>query len=936
MGGSSRPLNPRYLADDWMCSETGTVDNITFWVSTYMDGELPPMPVVVEIWSDNRSDYFSKPDEMLWADAFEYEIGYNVSGPEFGMQSWMVPPMAFYPDNHITYYRIDITNISDPFIQENGTMYWLVIWIPILQDDYLVGWKTSLDHFEDHAVWGYMGMEGFEWYPLNESVPYIEPFSLAFVISGEPLEYGDPTEFPDHKMHYPQYPDPYGWDVDWVSPDWQGLNLVLADDWMCTKSGNVTDVHFWLSTYGDEYDYNDIWAALVSDNFIFAFMSDNPGPPYSHPENVLAVYYDGYDINLSGPYYGDQGWLIPDYDHEEHNHNQFWRVDITNFTYPFYQEFGTIYWLGIGCWNLYTDPYVFGWKTTDYNFNDNAVYGAVGEWYPLYDPITNESLDFAFVISGEPLPPDVVYVDDDFDISTPGWGYDHFDNIPDAIENVTEGGLVYIYNGTYLNAGAGNLPNPPGHSTNILIQKSLTIQGESPHSVIIDAQGLRNGIMINCSTGPVTIDRVQVINYSARGIGQYMEWQPIYVRNCIVRGTEWATAAGNGIQFSGNYSIIENNTVYGIQHPSSDGTGILAFSASHSIIRNNYVTNNAVAGVGIGVVSYYYSAPTYVWNLYAINNTVENNILLNFSSYGILVMGWVSNSTINNNDISNCTIGISIENISFGGYLKEPSNIIVHSNLIYDNPLGISLNVNGNLIVNNLFNNLNNAYDNSIGNIWNISKTLGTNIIGGLYLGGNYWSDYPGEDTNNDSIGDTFLPYNNSIYVGGDYLPLTPMANQPPDIPVLLSPANNTDYGTVYARYFNCSIYDADNDSLIVYFYWGNDTLFGTIHNATNGNVSLDRMFAGIWWLQHDTTYYWYVIVDDSLLQNQSETWSYHTTKAWDINEDKKVNALDVSTLVTNYGATCLPGELPADVNNDGKIDALDVSSLVTHYGEEY
>lgn len=87
---------------------------------------------------------------------------------------------------------------------------------------------------------------------------------------------------------------------------------------------------------------------------------------------------------------------------------------------------------------------------------------------------------------------------------------------------------------------------------------------------------------------------------------------------------------------------------------------------------------------------------------------------------------------------------------------------------------GIFLNSSGNnLIYNNCFNNTNNAYDDG-SNIWNITKTSGTNIIGGPYLGGNYWSDYTGWDTNGDGLGDIKLPYNSSgnIITGGDYLPL--------------------------------------------------------------------------------------------------------------------------------------------------------------------
>jgi hypothetical protein len=195
----------------------------------------------------------------------------------------------------------------------------------------------------------------------------------------------------EYKMHFPQLPDPDGWDVDFH--DWQ-----LGDDWKCSETGFVDDIHFWYSWARDiEQDIPWVQASI---------WSNDPGPPSKPRQQLWSRKFSSEEFVIAGPWDGDQGWYHPLDIVFEHDHFQYWQINIRDIDDPFEQQEGVIYWLVIKM-PYFSFPYpAVGWKTSKNHWNDNAVFGVPGNWNPLWDPLTTppEPIDFAFVITEEPTP----------------------------------------------------------------------------------------------------------------------------------------------------------------------------------------------------------------------------------------------------------------------------------------------------------------------------------------------------------------------------------------------------------------------------------------------------------------------------------------------------------------------------------------------------
>ena len=191
----------------------------------------------------------------------------------------------------------------------------------------------------------------------------------------------------------------------------------------------------------------------------------------------------------------------------------------------------------------------------------------------------------------------------------------------------------------------------------------------------------------------------------------------------------------------------------------ADRAGIYLHGSHHSNIVGNDASNN------------YHGILLEESN----DNVITGNMASNNKACGIRLY-FSNGNMISGNTVSNCFNSID---------LWESSDNMITGNRL-SNSVASSLHVysysSNNTIYNNYFDNHHNA---SVGldcigsNAWSIDKTLGTNIVGGPYLGGNYWSDYAGEDTNGDGLGDTKLPYHKEISNAGDSYPLVEMSTPP-------------------------------------------------------------------------------------------------------------------------------------------------------------
>ncbi len=266
-----------------------------------------------------------------------------------------------------------------------------------------------------------------------------------------------------------------------------------------------------------------------------------------------------------------------------------------------------------------------------------------------------------------PVPPlDIVYVNDDFNASTPGWGYKFFNSVQKGINAVEEKGTVYIYEGLY--------------TEQVEVNKTVILLGENRTNSIINGNGTRYTIRL--SADHVNISRLTIRNHGFSALGA--TGILISSDDNTVVDTDVSECNYFGFYIVGSRNKISDNKIINIIDRAG---GIFLYNdAAGNLIKNNIIINATYVGIWLIGQLETFLAP--------FNNTIEENTIQN-CSYGVALIG-SSGNTVIHNTITNATfysdgdggIGIfSRDNYNF----RSENNKIIENTIYHNEYCGIFL-----------------------------------------------------------------------------------------------------------------------------------------------------------------------------------------------------------------------------------------------------
>jgi len=292
------------------------------------------------------------------------------------------------------------------------------------------------------------------------------------------------------------------------------------------------------------------------------------------------------------------------------------------------------------------------------------------------------------------------------------WVPDNYTTIQEAINNAKEGETIFVRTGTYYE--------------HVVVDKPLSLIGENKYDTVVDANGTR--IVVHVIAEYVNLSNFTIQNGEA-GIWFWRSSHNVVTDNVILNnqygvyvwGSKNNSFTGNRVTNSSQYGIYvvdSDSNFFSGNNASNNHRGIYVADSYYNSFINNIFSSHKYDGIFL-----YHSDSNFLSGNNASNNhrgiyvaDSDSNFLSGNNAsnnyYGIYI--WYSRDNI--------FTGNTVTNNQHGVYLKSSSdNMFFHNNFIRNTELQNSIDSV-------------NSWDNG--------------------LEGNYWSDYPDTDANQNGIGD--------------------------------------------------------------------------------------------------------------------------------------------------------------------------------------
>jgi hypothetical protein len=196
---ANTPLADVTLGDDFNCTETGPILDINIWGSWKFDDLPSGGPGAIDFTLSIHEDRpagsggipYSRPGPTLWT-IDRPEGTFDVQVWENGLdEGWYDPDMGIYfssADTACYLYSFHFDE-AEAFVQTGTENEPVIYWLVLEADPSGVveefGWKTSIDHWNDNAVFRTIFDPWDELYYPNQHPYHGQPIDLAFTIESE-------------------------------------------------------------------------------------------------------------------------------------------------------------------------------------------------------------------------------------------------------------------------------------------------------------------------------------------------------------------------------------------------------------------------------------------------------------------------------------------------------------------------------------------------------------------------------------------------------------------------------------------------------------------------------------------------------------------------------------------------------------------------------